>query len=195
MTNPETNKEKIIQTAIALFSARGFRGTSIRDIANALNMSISNIYHYFGSKEGLLLAILEVSSRKLVARLKEVSRADLEPLERFKLLLETHIRISEARMDEAKIFALDEEHLSPEGIKINTQIQREVLDIYRNELKILKNSGYIESRNLTITAFNIFGTMNWLFRWYRTEGPLTLEQVCKELIEFILHGVLGEKGK
>ena len=59
MPKPQTNKDKIIRVAIDLFSAKGFKGTSIRDIASAMGMSISNIYHYFGNKEGLWLAILE----------------------------------------------------------------------------------------------------------------------------------------
>ncbi|MBI5602206.1 MAG: TetR/AcrR family transcriptional regulator [Deltaproteobacteria bacterium] len=187
-------KEKLLKTAIDLFAAKGFRGTSIRDIAQAMGMSISNIYHYFGSKEGLLLAILEESSQRLVYRLKEITQKDMEPLERFELLLETHIRISEARMNEAKIFSLDEEHLSPEGNKVNRQIQREILNIYLGELKTLKKSGHIHSRNLTVLAFNIFGTINWLLRWYRTDGALTLEQICREIISFILYGVIGNKG-
>ena len=52
MTDPLKGKEKVLQVAIKLFSAKGFKGTSIRDIAQAMNMSISNIYHYFGNKEG-----------------------------------------------------------------------------------------------------------------------------------------------
>ncbi len=188
-------KEKLLKTAIDLFAAKGFRGTSIRDIAQAMGMSISNIYHYFGSKEGLLLAILEESSQRLVDRLKEITQKDMEPLERFKLLLETHIRISEARMNEAKIFSLDEEHLSPEGNKVNRQIQREILEIYLGELKTLKKLGYIQSRDLTVTAFNIFGTINWLLRWYRTDGPLSLENICREIISFILFGITGNRGK
>ncbi len=193
MRNLIEGKEKLLMTAIDLFAAKGFRGTSIRDIAQAMGMSISNIYHYFGSKEGLLLAILEESSQRLVDRLKQITRMDMEPLERFKLLLETHIRISEARMNEAKIFSLDEEHLSPEGNKINRQIQREILNIYLGELKTLERLGYIHSRNLTVVAFNIFGTINWLLRWYRTDGALTLEQMCGEIVSFILYGVIGKK--
>ena len=89
------SKEKLVQVAIELFSTRGFKGTSIRDIANAMGMSISNIYHYFGNKEGLLLAALEHSSKSLVEKLGEISQLDLDPLEHFKLLVKTHIQLSE----------------------------------------------------------------------------------------------------
>jgi AcrR family transcriptional regulator len=191
MTQPLENKEKLLKTAIDLFAAKGFKGTSIRDIAQAMGMSISNIYHYFGSKEGLMLATLENSSKELVEKLREVSELDRPPLERFKLLLETHIHLSGARINEAKTFFLDEEDLSPEGMEINRRIQREILDIYIRELKTLEDLGYITSRNLTVTAFNIFGVINWHLRWYRADGSLSLDEIHQEMASFILRGIFN----
>ena len=86
MGNTETNKDRIFKTAISLFSAKGFRGTSIRDIANEMHISLSNIYHHFGNKEGLLVAILEHASKRLVDELRAVSEMDLPPVEKLKNL-------------------------------------------------------------------------------------------------------------
>ncbi len=124
-----------------------------------------------------------------MGKLREVSELDRPPLERFKLLLETHIHLSGARINEAKIFFLDEEDLSPEGMEINRRIQREILDIYIRELKTLEDLGYITSRNLTVTAFNIFGVINWHLRWYRADGSLSLDEIHQEMAAFILRGI------
>ncbi|MAF32518.1 MAG: TetR/AcrR family transcriptional regulator [Desulfobacterales bacterium] len=94
MENVQINKEKLIQVATNLFASKGFSGTSIRDIANAMNMSISNIYHYFGNKEGLLLEILQHSAILLRRKLCQTSDPNLEPLERFKRLLNSHLQHS-----------------------------------------------------------------------------------------------------
>ena len=147
MSEPQVSKEKLIKTAIELFSARGFRGTSIRDIAQAMGMSISNIYHYFGNKEGLLLAILEHSSKTLVEKLHEVAGQDSDPLDRFKELVVTHMWLSGSYKKEARIFFLDEEHLSEEGSVVNRQIQKDILLIYRNQLRALQDAGYLGERN------------------------------------------------
>lgn len=191
MEHLENSRERIIRTAISLFAARGFRGTSIRDIANAMNMSISNIYHYFGNKEGLLLAILEDSSKRLTETLNQVRRRDLPPTERFLRLVETHLRLSMENNDQGKIFSLDEEHLSPEGERINRRIQRGIFEIYREELGSLVREGYAKSRSLTVLTFNVLGVINWQLRWYRPEGRLSFEEVTQEIVSFILYGVLG----
>ena len=191
MPSPDTNKHKIIQVAIDLFSSKGFKGTSIRDIAGAMRMSISNIYHYFGNKEGLWLAILEYSSKGIVEELRHVSELEMEPLARFKLLVETHIKRSKHHRKEAKIFFIDEEHLTDEGNKINQKIQREILNIYIQELRILEAKGYVSCRSLKVLAFNILGVINWHLRWYRPEGVLSLEEVSQEIVSFVMHGILG----
>jgi AcrR family transcriptional regulator len=194
MEQQKDSRERIIRTAISLFAARGFRGTSIRDIANAMNMSISNIYHYFGNKEGLLVAILEHASKELLRRLNAVRQSDLPPVERFRKLVETHLRLSKENNDQGKIFSLDEEHLSPGGEGVNRRIQREILGIYREELRELQKEGIARDRSLSVLTFNVLGVINWQLRWYRPEGTLSFEQVTDEIVSFILYGVLGGPG-
>jgi AcrR family transcriptional regulator len=190
----ETNKDRIFKTAISLFSAKGFRGTSIRDIANEMHISLSNIYHHFGNKEGLLVAILEHASQRLVEELKEKSELDLPPKEKLKTLVETHIRLAGSYTEETKIFFLDEEHLSEDGEDINRRIQRQIYGFYMKVLKELHEAGLIQSRNISVLAFNIFGVINWQLRWYRNDGPLSLDEVKDEMVAFIMNGVFGAKG-
>jgi len=186
-------REQIIKKAIDLFAARGFRGTSIRDIARSMDMSISNIYHYFGNKEGLMLAVLKYSTDKMINNVREVSSLDMDPLDRFKLLVKTHIYQTIEHMKGARIIDIDEEHLSPAGNEARRLIQREILDIYLKELRILEKSGYVRVRSLTVLAFNILGMINWLVRWYRLDGKLNIEEVSEEIASFCLHGMSGSR--
>jgi AcrR family transcriptional regulator len=191
MPAQQENKEKLINVAIELFASRGFKGTSIRDIAGTMGMSISNIYHYFGNKEGLLLGVLEHSTKRLINKLRAVSELDLDPLERFKKLVETHVGLTEGYEKEAKIFFLDEEHLSEEGLEINKKIQREIFEMYRELLRLLEQKGCLRSGNITVLTFNVLGVINWHLRWYRHQGPLSVKEVAGEIVSFILYGVLG----
>jgi TetR/AcrR family transcriptional regulator, cholesterol catabolism regulator len=193
MSDVLETKEHVIKAAVDLFSRKGFNGTSIRDIANAMGMSISNIYHYFGNKEGLMLAILQDSSERLYSSLQKVTQAKIDPLDRFKLLVETHVRLSEEFRKESKIFFIEEDHLSAEGREKNHQIQREFLNLYLNELRTLKELGYVQSENLTVLAFNVLGVIVWLLRWYDPGGPLSLDDISKEIISFVIHGLSGSR--
>lgn len=186
------NKERLSKAALELFAQKGFAGTSIRDIASATGISLSNIYHHFGNKNGLLLHILTQASSILVEQLGAVAAQDLPPLELFSLLLRTHIRLSSQSPREAKIFFMDEEHLSREGHDINLRFQRDILDIYRGVLMKLRAAGLGRFKSPSITAFNILGVINWKLRWYRPEGSLSVDEVSEEILDFVLHGIVSD---
>lgn len=187
----ENNKEKITQAAIELFAARGFRGTSVRGIARAIGTSASNIYHYFGDKEGLMLAVLQHTNGPVISQLEAISKKDMDPLARFKLLIERHAHLTVQYMQPSKIVNISEEHLSSEGDRVARHIQRTILDFYMKELRILQKLGLVRSKNLTILAFNILATINWLVRWYRRDGKLSIDQISDEIVSFTLYGALG----
>jgi AcrR family transcriptional regulator len=57
---PET-REEILVAARRAFAERGYEATSLRSIAAGVHVDPALLVHYFGSKEGLFLASLEVT--------------------------------------------------------------------------------------------------------------------------------------
>lgn len=55
-------KEQIINAAIDLFAQKGFEGTSIRDLASSAGVNVAMVNYYFGSKEKLFEALLEMKA-------------------------------------------------------------------------------------------------------------------------------------
>src|SRR3954467_999998 len=67
-------REQIIATAITVFGEYGYAGGSIRPVAGRVGVSHATLLQHFGSKEGLLTAVLEEWDRQTVeARLADVS--------------------------------------------------------------------------------------------------------------------------
>lgn len=185
------SREVLLQTALDFFSKRGFTGTSIRDIANALGISVSNIYHYFGSKEGLWLEIMEYSVKTLPDRLESAMARVEPPLARFEALVKAHLAVSTSYQRELRMIFLQQDRLTAGGDKVNQDVQRTVLDIYIRELEALRAAGHVRTQHLKILAFNILGIINWQLRWYRGDGPLPVDAVHREIIDFILYGLHG----
>src|SRR3954453_8523559 len=63
----EARRAEILQTALAAFSARGFQGSSLREIAEAVGLSQAGVLHHFSSKEALLAAVLAEKDATQVA--------------------------------------------------------------------------------------------------------------------------------
>lgn len=189
MTRNNYRRDELLEIAIDLFAEKGYVGTSIRDIARAIDRSVSNVYHYFENKEELWLAILEYSVQGLPEKLRAVAHGEGEPLERFIRLLRLHLEESTRHQRETKIFFIDEERLSPKGKTINKQIQKEILDIYVEQLRLLQSHNLVRTKNLKILAFNVLATINWFLRWYDPEGDMSKEEIYDEIIDFVLHGM------
>lgn len=189
MAKNQYRRDELLEIAIDLFAEKGYVGTSIRDIAKAIDRSVSNVYHYFENKEELWLAILEYSVQGLPEKLRTVAHGEGEPLERFRKLLKLHLEESTKHQRETKIFFIDEERLSPKGKVINKRIQKEILDIYVEQFRLLQSHNLVRTKNLKILAFNVLATINWFLRWYDPEGDMSKEEIYDEIIDFVLHGM------
>jgi AcrR family transcriptional regulator len=77
-------REQIVAVAIEVFGEYGFAGASIRSIADRVGVSHATLLQHFGSKEGLLTAVLQEWDRQTV----EVSLADVAGLDYFRRLPE-----------------------------------------------------------------------------------------------------------
>lgn len=85
MTKPRTQKQRrdaaqstVLESASMLFGESGFQATSLEDIADRAGMTIRPIYHYFGNKEKLFLAVTERMEDKLFRALKDVDSVQEE---------------------------------------------------------------------------------------------------------------------
>ena len=55
----ETTQIKVLESACRIFGSKGYADTSLKDIAADLGLTITPIYHYFGNKQSLFLAVTE----------------------------------------------------------------------------------------------------------------------------------------
>src|SRR5262245_30618217 len=77
--NADATRAKILKAALSEFSERGLPAASTDDIAERCGVNKRMIYYYFGSKEGLYLAALELVFENLVARERDMQIEHLEP--------------------------------------------------------------------------------------------------------------------
>ena len=101
MTAPEKNKSRarleqreadIISAATDLFASDGFHATSTRKIAAAAGVSEGTVFHYFSTKNALLLAILDGFYVGLTETAREVVQETMDTRERLLVLANNHLR-------------------------------------------------------------------------------------------------------
>jgi AcrR family transcriptional regulator len=73
MNEDSANRTQILATALRLFSERGYEGVGVAELCEASGITKPTLYHYFGSKRGLLDAILSERGGPLLAALRSAS--------------------------------------------------------------------------------------------------------------------------
>ena len=68
--------DRILDAAEALFAARGFSGTSVRDIASEVGLNPASLYNHFDNKEALYEAVLERGVRPLIEVLERAAESE-----------------------------------------------------------------------------------------------------------------------
>jgi AcrR family transcriptional regulator len=86
--DPARTMANIMEVAITEFSLKGLAGARIDEIAAETQTSKRMIYYYFGSKEGLYLAALEESYRRVRETESGLHLDDLPPLDALQRLVE-----------------------------------------------------------------------------------------------------------
>jgi len=85
---PEANRASILAAAIAEFASRGFEGASMDAIAARTRTTRALINYYFGSKEGLYLAVLERVYAEIREAESELDLGHLPPIEAIRRIVE-----------------------------------------------------------------------------------------------------------
>lgn len=84
---PEVRKQEIVETALALFSEKGYANTTMQDISERMNVSPGLCYRYFKSKVELFAATSEYYAQQAVEQIKLPLPGDLSALDKFNLIL------------------------------------------------------------------------------------------------------------
>jgi len=124
----EGKKQQILEGAIKCFSEKGYRGTSIQDIADALGISKGSLYFYFKSKEDLLLSIFKYYIESVSRKSQELSRST-ELSSRDKL--RKQISMSYELYDQHKSFIMI---IMQERFDLNEELHGLILKLKANSL-------------------------------------------------------------
>ncbi|PKA44736.1 TetR family transcriptional regulator [Rhizobium sullae] len=108
--DPERTQADILVVATKEFATHGLAGARVDAIAEKTRTSKRMIYYYFGSKEGLYLAVLEQSYRKIRSLEADLQLSNLEPEAALRTLIATTFDHDEANPDFVRLVSIENIH-------------------------------------------------------------------------------------
>ncbi|GAB2631369.1 TetR family transcriptional regulator KstR2 [Nocardioides ginkgobilobae] len=190
-TTTESRREELLRIAADLFASKGFRNTTVRDIADAAGILSGSLYHHFDSKESMVDELMRTFQAELFAAYDEI----LASSDDARTKLERAVRLSfdtiERRGAEVAIFQNEAATLgTSERFGYLAERNRQSRDVWVTLLTEGVESGALRpDLDITLTYRFIRDTVWVAVRWYRPGGPHTATQVADQYLTILLDGI------
>ncbi|MGW5075529.1 TetR/AcrR family transcriptional regulator [Rhodococcus sp. NPDC004095] len=73
------SRELVLDTAERLMAEHGYEAVSVSQLVSEASIPLSSIYHYFGSKDGVLLGVMERGARRFFAAMPDLAAMHADP--------------------------------------------------------------------------------------------------------------------
>jgi AcrR family transcriptional regulator len=184
---PRRNKrETVLAKAAELIARQGFDGTSMRDIAAAVDMLPGSLYYHFASKDDLLIEIHKRVVDAMLARVEAAIAGATDPWDRLERAAIAHL---EGLIESGSLVTIVSPNFPKDREHLNLRLKE-----HRNGYEALFNALFaaldlapgVDRRLLRL---HLLGALNWVPVWYDPKGRTRPAEIARSVVRAIRHGV------
>ena len=187
----DSTKNQILEAALRVFVKSGFSKTTMDDIVNESGLSKGAIYHHYGSKKELFLALIDYWENYFF---KNIINKDLTNNNPDELLRDITLDVIKAFKSSKHIFLAELEFwsLSNHDLDVRkrtTELYSKLIVLFRNIISKGVSSGLYKNIDLDVAALSVMTSLQgviWFSIFEKTE--ISAEKYLNDVIEFIIHG-------
>jgi AcrR family transcriptional regulator len=180
-----------LQIAAGLFAERGFRNTTVRDIADAAGILSGSLYHHFDSKEAMVDELLDTFQLRLFDSFEEIVVSDRSPRAKLEAVVRVSFEAIDQHHSEVAIFQNDASYLSGfERFGYLAERNERFERLWRGVLAEGISSGELRQDLDVDLVFRFLRDTVWVaVTWYRPGGALSADQVADQYLAILLEGI------
>lgn len=187
--------EEILHQAAKLFSTKRFEGTSTREIAEASGLQQSSLFHYFKSKEDILVALSERANEQPIANLERIEAMPIGNAAKLYLVVDAHMRVACA--DRGAWRAVLENSHALSWTRFRRYLAQE--ERYSGGIRGIIAEGieqglFVDEPPGLATA-RILGMCNWSLRWFKRTGSLSVDEIAADFATSALRSVARDSSE
>lgn len=183
----------IIKQAASLFANRGYAATSIGDIATACVCSKSRLYHYFESKEAILVFMLNEHVDKLLVGSDDILAGRDEEVALFRRLIRFFLQVYSVSRDKHVVLLTCLEFLPTNVRRDVVKKQRQLISIITDMLVKIRPERGKDEASAHVDAMLFFGMINWTYTWFKPDGRIMPTDLADRCVSLFLDGYRNSK--
>lgn len=186
-----SKEQEIISVAARLFKEKGYRATTLEDIAAAVGMLKGSLYYYIKSKEELLYLIVRDPIRQAYNKLDEIVSSDAPVKSKIAQAITNHIESFHQHYPHIAVYLHDYHHLMKQLQKNAIETPKHYQRLWAALLQQGVDGGILrDDLNVKITGYAILGMCNWIYRWYNPNGTLSAQEIAELFTKLVLEGLI-----
>ncbi|WP_324274928.1 TetR/AcrR family transcriptional regulator [Blastococcus brunescens] len=183
---PSPQRERIRLAAVQLFTRQGFAGTSMKQLAHALDMVPANLYNYFSSKEAILFDVLHHQLSKLHEHTIHVVKRDDRPSAQLRALAENLV-LSDLKDPMAAFVGIQGvKGLSHGNLEVVSQLMRDVRMAWGGVIQRGVDEKEFDVHDVKLCTLSILTLCSSVATWYQPDGPYSPEYVASGIADSAL---------
>jgi TetR/AcrR family transcriptional regulator, cholesterol catabolism regulator len=160
-----TRRNELTRQAARLFADKGYHGTSIGDLAEAMGVQKGSLYAHIASKADLLWEVAREGAEAFEAALDAVPD-DLPAVERIRLALRAHLRVVAEQLDVATVFVREWRYLEGERREEFLRARRRYEERFRALFREGRELGELRTDlDEGSAALLALSAVNWAYTW------------------------------
>ncbi len=189
-------RREIEDVASSLFRERGYAGTSVRDIARALDIQGASLYSHVSSKQDVLRTIVERMALRFEHAASDASKtvegeAIASPADRLAALVGAHVEVVTDDLERATVFVHEWRSLDADSrtrmARRRDAYERRFRDVIADGL----TDGSFAASDPVATAAFILTALNGLVAWYRPDGRLSPARIAELYTDLAVRAAIG----
>jgi len=183
----DRRQDDVARVAARVFAQRGYDRTSVQELTDEIGLAAGGLYHYFPSKERLLIRICDQLVDPLLDSASQLLASETEPAQQLRELVRLWVgQVIEYR-DNMLVFQ-QERHIIERGEQFRgiraarKQFERLVEDTLARVEDARPELQW--ERRIALSA--LLGMVNYTAQWYRPRGHLSPEEIADGYLELLL---------
>jgi AcrR family transcriptional regulator len=178
----------MVFAAAKVFARQGYDSTTMQDLAASMGLATGALYHYFGSKEQLLIEICDQLMEPLLDRARELMRGDDPPDEQLRALVRMWVANVVQYRDHMLVFQQERHAIETGAQWRGVRESRKAFERLAQEA--LERAGVVGSpgpgrTDGRLALMALLGMVNHTPQWYRSRGRLTPEEIADGYLELL----------
>lgn len=184
----DQKRHSILKSAARVFAKMGYARATMADIAADTGMSKALIYHYYDTKEQMLVAIIREHLEEIVGAVASQDDASLPPHARLRALIAALLDCYRDKDDEHRIQINELSKLPHDVAAELIELERALVRMFSTALVVAVPALNARHELIKPITMNLFGMLNWKYMWFREGGPVTRDAYAELVTDMVIGG-------